>query len=814
MSSTNSVSLEDFDASIMANFIEVSSSAIGGKVLSCSDDFFASKDNLIKPTPSLSMKGQFGPNGALYDGWESRRHNPSFDWVIILLAPKLSTLHYVDIDTSHFSGNEAPASSVFGLHLDSPSSSTRLSPSDPRWHQILPVTTLGPNSRHVFELGDEAKKGHWSALMVRMIPDGGMARFRAYGHPLPPVSFTSVPPFDTEPINLLSPLLSGRIVACSDANFSPPHHLLLPGRGFDMSDGWETRRSQVARGKYAKGGVLDGQERKEWVIGKLAAKGVIRYFEVDSAYHVGNYPMACMIEGTLCEEDLPPATADWTPLVSKKPLGPHRQHWFDIERSVSPKQLFSHVRLSIYPDGGLKRFRVFGHPISSAPSCDIVEDLTIHALPITPETFSPYGQVIQGFSLPTSAPKGTSVNIANQGTAYKFHRMAKIKETYPEGLLEKGGLMIGSVRANPHHSIKDGKTITVTTLERHAHTSQAFIPMGKDSAPGVEPLSSGGAYIVVAALNGKDDKPDLATLRAFLVTASQGVSFDEGIWHHSLLTVDGPLDYAIVEAQIGEPGNILDVEFHTPSKPIAKVQIPPYTAASPSRTAARSKVSSSSTMETLTHLLPSLSTHTSIHHPVPITSALFAPFGNIIQANPVLAPQIEVANSKDGKTTKWSRLAPVTDLYPEGSGAVAGIAVFRATKKVGLERGKVFDVRLMERHPFTSQAFIPMGKAEWKGKGEEVLERGGQFLVIVAKGGPDDKPDPSTLKTFIMHSNTGLNYAPGVWHHPVLILDTTLDLACVESQISTNSQEPDARDCELLQWDGEEVFGRIAVPDL
>jgi allantoicase len=105
------------------------------------------------------------------------RPNPR---VIILLAPSLSTLHYVDIDTSHFSGNEAPASSVFALRLDAPSPTAtkkptpKLSDTDSRWEQILPVTELGPNSRHIFELGDKAKQGHWSALMVRMIPDGGM----------------------------------------------------------------------------------------------------------------------------------------------------------------------------------------------------------------------------------------------------------------------------------------------------------------------------------------------------------------------------------------------------------------------------------------------------------------------------------------------------------------------------------------------------------------------------------------------------------------------------------------------------------------
>jgi allantoicase len=54
--------------------------------------------------------------------------------------------------------------------------------------------------------------------------------------------------------------------------------------------------------------------------------------------------------------------------------------------------------------------------------------------------------------------------------------------------------------------------------------------MGKDVSPGTEALPEGGAYIVVAALNGKDDRPDLNTIRAFLVTAAQGVSYHAGIW--------------------------------------------------------------------------------------------------------------------------------------------------------------------------------------------------------------------------------------------------------------------------------------------
>lgn len=143
------------------------------------------------------MKGQFGPTGALYDGWESRRHNPSFDWyvpplcapepgmgadlhhrVIIRLASDFASIHYVDIDTSHFSGNEAPESSVFGITLNgselAQGYNVKLGSKDPRWEEIVPVTRLGPNSRHIFELGSKGKEGKWSALMVRMIPDGGM----------------------------------------------------------------------------------------------------------------------------------------------------------------------------------------------------------------------------------------------------------------------------------------------------------------------------------------------------------------------------------------------------------------------------------------------------------------------------------------------------------------------------------------------------------------------------------------------------------------------------------------------------------------
>ena len=67
---------------------DLASSALGGKVLSFSDEFFAEAANLINPAAPIRRAGHFVPTGAWYDGWETRRHNPEpADWVIIKARP-------------------------------------------------------------------------------------------------------------------------------------------------------------------------------------------------------------------------------------------------------------------------------------------------------------------------------------------------------------------------------------------------------------------------------------------------------------------------------------------------------------------------------------------------------------------------------------------------------------------------------------------------------------------------------------------------------------------------------------------------------
>lgn len=244
-------------------------------------------------------------------------------------------------------------------------------------------------------------------------------------------------------------------------------------------------------------------------------------------------------------------------------------------------------------------------------------------------------------------------------------------------------------------------------LISHRHTSQTFIPMGSDKA-------AKGAHIVIAALNGKDDRPDMSTARAFIATSAQGVSYNEGIWHHSLITVNEPIQYALIETQIGD-GSVLDCEKYTPPSPYAYLQIPPFDTLAATSPPTR-LVNGTSTLDKLTDLLPSLPNGlgSSSLTPTLITPSSFEAFGKMLKPYPenLGRSDVDIQVAPDGMATKYARLADVVSTYPESANAVTAISVFRATPKVGLERGKVFDIRYMERHPYTSQAFIPMGKAE------------------------------------------------------------------------------------------------------
>ncbi len=135
----------------------------------------------------------------------------------------------------------------------------------------------------------------------------------------------------------------------------------------------------------------------------------------------------------------------------------------------------------------------------------------------------------------------------------------------------------------------------------------------------------------------------------------------------------------------------------------------------------------------------------------PLTRAAFAPFGEVIEAS--AAAQHFTINA--GNTERYHDLA---NIEPGPDGRVI-VSIFR-----GQPRALPFTVQMMERHPLASQAFIPLS--------------GKPYLVVVAPAG--NPPGVEDLKVFLAHGNQGVNYATGVWHHPLLALDAVCDFLVID----------------------------------
>lgn len=321
--------------------IDLTSATLGGKILAFSDEYFAEATNLLTPTPPIRQPGKMVFTGAWYDGWETRRHNPEpFDWVIIRLGVASGTVEGVEVDTAHFSGNHAPAVSVEGCFNLNDDEVVSWKGGRGNWETILGVQEGGPSHRFGWKLTEPTQK-KYTHVRLNMYPDGGIARFRLFGHAVP------VFPEDKEAIFDLAAAQNGGVaISCNDQHFGTKDNLLLPGRGKDMGDGWETARSRT-------------KDHIDWAIIKLGAPGYIQNFVVDTAHFRGNFPQKVAVQGIAWKGEAEPGheSEGWQEVVSPSKTGPDAEHDF----ACSAKETaFTHVKLIMIPDGGVKRLRAFG----------------------------------------------------------------------------------------------------------------------------------------------------------------------------------------------------------------------------------------------------------------------------------------------------------------------------------------------------------------------------------------------------------------------------------------------------------------------
>jgi len=324
-------------------YINLLAERVGGRAIDCSDQWFASCDNLVKPGRGVFKEGHFTETGQWMDGWESRRSfgrqfrrsGLDHDWCTLRLGMP-GRIHGGDVDTHHFRGNAPLRVAVDAVSL-------RLDP-DPttQWIEIIPQSDVLPHEHNPIPCDSDQV---WTHLRLRIYPDGGVARFRAFGEVVPdPRDYV-----EGEFVDLAGAAFGGRGVAASDEFFSSTDNLVMPYRGVNMGDGWETRRRR--------------DDRNDWAIVRLGRCGTVRKVIVDTAHLRGNYPDRFSLEGCLQPGvQVPDESAEWLPVIDQHRLCPDREHVFVRELIADPEQRFSHVRLNIYPDGGVSRLRVLGLP--------------------------------------------------------------------------------------------------------------------------------------------------------------------------------------------------------------------------------------------------------------------------------------------------------------------------------------------------------------------------------------------------------------------------------------------------------------------
>jgi len=320
---------------ISAKMINLADPRIGSKIIFKTDDFFAAAHRILKTDIPVFKDGLFDKHGKWMDGWETRRRrSKGYDYLVLKLG-KPGKIFDIDIDTSHFNGNQPTHASLEGCFSRSkPNKKTK-------WTRLLGKKKLGPNKNHNFK---SQNKSTFNYIRLNIFPDGGVARLRLYGK-----IEIDKKTINNKNINLTSVLNGASIVGCNNEHFGRAENIIAPGKGKNMGDGWETRRS---RGKNF-----------DWLIIKFGKPGLIKKLEIDTHHFKGNYPDSCSIQTAIINKDLSnnlivKNSKNWKFILNKSKLYAHKKHVF--KKFLIKRNKENYLKINIYPDGGISRIRAFG----------------------------------------------------------------------------------------------------------------------------------------------------------------------------------------------------------------------------------------------------------------------------------------------------------------------------------------------------------------------------------------------------------------------------------------------------------------------
>lgn len=331
--------------------------ATKAKIVSVTNQLFARAENLLSPFEPVFDPELFGKQGKIMDSWETVRHNPSFDELIIELS-EVSFIRYIDLSTKYHTGNHTPKISLCGKVSG-------------EWREIFPPQGMEGHSLLSLDLEDQAAE--FKFLRIRVYPDGGLTRLGVYND-LPetvkplyssvkvakPKPFTDKVPqtkkpmslhFEAHPkeiqknkidfknknIDLASSAFGGEVLRVTNQHYGPATHVISPYAPLNMFDGFETARNRNP---------LNVEE----VEMRIAPHRFLHSIELDFTYFVNNNPREIALQIKQGES--------WIELVQKQSVKP-----FAGSRLIIPinrKIEGDIVKIQAYPCGGFNRVHIYG----------------------------------------------------------------------------------------------------------------------------------------------------------------------------------------------------------------------------------------------------------------------------------------------------------------------------------------------------------------------------------------------------------------------------------------------------------------------
>ena len=317
------------------SLIDLAQPRLGTKVIFKTDDFFASANRIINPLPAIFKDGLFDKNGKWMDGWESRRkRTPGHDYLIIKLG-KPGSISKVDVDTTHFNGNQPSMISIEACNSKSNNFKNF------KWKSLIIKKKVKANSQHIFKTSSKSVFTH---IKLNIFPDGGVARLRLYGS----ISKNNNK-FGKKIINLASLLDGASVIACNNEHFGKAENILAPGKAKNMGDGWETRRRR--------------DKGFDWLILNSISGNKINKIEISTHHFKGNFPSHCSLQATYISSkksssSIVKGSNKWKILMKKTSLKANKTHVF--KNTLMRKDKINFVKINIFPDGGISRFKIFG----------------------------------------------------------------------------------------------------------------------------------------------------------------------------------------------------------------------------------------------------------------------------------------------------------------------------------------------------------------------------------------------------------------------------------------------------------------------